>query len=225
MRRIVSTEWLDQDAGSPREIARSLDDLWRINRWLGGVSGCLRLLLRALEARGLRSARILDVGAGDGRLAARLKSELARRNIHADFLALDRSASHLRQPVARDGVRPVAADALALPFRTGSFDLVMSNLLLHHFSDGRAESFLRSLAEAATIAVLVNDLERSALPYFFIRYALPFARSPITRHDGPASVRQAYTRDEMADLARRAGFENVSLQPAWPYRLNLILWK
>ena len=32
-----------------------------------------------------------------------------------------------------------------------------------------------------------------------------FSDNPLTRHDGPLSVRKAYTRGEMADLARAAG--------------------
>ena len=46
MLRVPSQEWLDDDLGTPEEIQQSFDDLWRINRWLGGVSGCLHLLDR-----------------------------------------------------------------------------------------------------------------------------------------------------------------------------------
>ncbi len=225
MRRVCSTELLDEDVGTPREIAVSLDDLWRINRWLGGVSGCLRLLLRAMAAKQLRHARILDVGAGDGRMAARLKSELAARNIHVDIQTLDRRVSRFRGANSIDGVRPVAADALALPFRPGSFDFVMCNLFLHHFSGSAAEKLLRSLCLPARHAVLVNDLERHALPYWFIRCALPFARSRITRNDGPASVRQAYTGAELRELAQRAGFGHFEVERMAAFRLGMILWK
>jgi len=226
MRRVPSQEWLDEDLGTSEEIQQSFDDLWRINRWLGGVSGCLRLLDRYFARRGSRRARILEVGSGDSRLAAHLQSELARRNRSVEFVALDRRLSHLRNGNHSAGKLPrVAADIFNCPFAEGSFDLVMCNLFLHHFSGDEAVALLRRLAGMASEAVLINDLERHLLPYLFIRVAWPFARSRITRHDGAASVRQAYTKDELAALAGRAGFTSFEVERLPAFRLGLALWK
>ena len=226
MRRIPSQEWLDDDLGTPQEIRQSFDDLWRINRWLGGVSGCLRLLERFFARTGSHRVRILDVGAGDSRVAAQLQRELAKRGLSAEFVAFDRRLNHLKNGNhSSGGLRRVVGDAFALPFQTGSFDVVMCNLFLHHFSGEEAGKMLRCLAEVASKAVLINDLERHPLPYFFIRFALPFAHSRVTRHDGPASVRQAYTREELGRLGRQAGFSNFDIEPLAAFRLGLIIWK
>jgi SAM-dependent methyltransferase len=226
MRRVTTAEWLDDDRGTPAEIRASLADLWRINRRLGGVSTSLRLLEHFFARTGPHAVRVLDVGAGDGRLAARLGQALALRGRAAEFFALDRHWTHLASgnPAAA-GLQPVVGDALRLPFGPASFDLVMCNLFLHHFSGRRAARLLQSLAAVARQAVLVNDLERHWMPYIFIRCAYPFARSRITRHDGPASVRQAYTRRELAALARAAGFEDFEVMRLPPFRLGLLLWK
>ncbi len=226
MRRIPSQEWLDDDLGTPEEIRQSFDDLWRINRWLGGVSGCLSLLDRYFARRGSRRARILDVGSGDSRLVAHLQSELARRNRSVEFVALDRRLSHLRNGNHSPGkLSRVAADVSHLPFAEKSFDVVICNLFLHHFSGDEAVGLLRRFGEIASEAVLINDLERHRLPYVFIRLAWPFARSRITRHDGAASVRQAYTKDELAALAGRAGFTSFEVERMPAFRLGLALWK
>jgi SAM-dependent methyltransferase len=224
--RIRSQEWLDDDLGTPEEIQRSFDDLWRINRWLGGVSGCLHLLETYFERRGSRHARILDVGSGDSRLAVHLQRELARRNRSLEFVALDRRLSHLRNGNDSLGMLSrVAADVSNLPFAEKSFDVVMCNLFLHHFSEDETVELLRRFAGVASDAVLINDLERNLLPYLFIRLGWPFARSRITRHDGAASVRQAYTKDELATLASRAGFPHFEIERLPAYRLGLALWK
>jgi SAM-dependent methyltransferase len=226
MLRVPSQEWLDEDLGTPEEIQQSFDDLWRINRWLGGVSGCLHLLDRYFARGGSRKTRILEVGAGDSRLAAHLQAELERRNRDVEFVALDRRLSHLR-----NGNRPsrrlsrVVADVLHLPFPKESFDVVISNLFLHHFSEHETVELLHRLAGIASQAVLVNDLERHPLPYFFIRLGWPFARSRITRHDGAASVRQAFTKDELATLARRAGSTEFDVERLPFFHLGLVLWK
>ena len=226
MRRVPSQEWLDDDLGTPEEIRQSFDDLWRINRWLGGVSGCLRLLERYFARCGSRRARILDVGSGDSRLASHLQSELARRNRSVEFVALDRRLSHLRNGNHSSG-KPlrVAAGVFNFPFAENSFDVVLCNLFLHHFSGDEAVELLRRLAAIASDAVLINDLDRRLLPFIFIQVAWPFARSRITRHDGAASVRQSYTKDELAALAGRAGFTRFEVERLPLFRLGLSLWK
>ena len=226
MLRTPSQEWLDDDLGTPKEIQQSFDDLWRINRWLGGVSGCLHLLENYFDRRGSRQARILDVGSGDSRLARYLQGELARRKLTTEFVALDRRLSHLRNGHrSTEKLSRVVGDVKDLPFPEKSFDVVICNLFLHHFSGEDAVKLLCRLAGIASEAVLINDLERHPLPYFFIRVAWPFARSRITRHDGAASVRQAYTKDELATLARRAGFTQFEVKRLPPFRLGLALWK
>jgi ubiquinone/menaquinone biosynthesis C-methylase UbiE len=226
MLRVPSQEWLDDDIGTPEEIGRSFDDLWRINRWLGGVSGCLCLLDRYFARQGPANARILDVGSGDTRLAAHLQSEMSRRNRKIEFVALDRRITHLRNGNHSSGkLARVVADVSHLPFAQESFEVVICNLFLHHFSEEAAVELLRRLAGIASHAVLINDLERNPLPYFFIRVAWPFARSRITRHDGTASVRQAYTKDELASLVRRAGFTRFQVERLPAFRLGLTIWK
>ncbi|HEX5483357.1 MAG TPA: methyltransferase domain-containing protein, partial [Terriglobia bacterium] len=211
MRRIVSHELLDDDLGSASDLRKSLDDLWRINRWLGGVAGMRRLFAkffsRSTQAHPLR---ILDVGAGDGRLAGHLSGELKRCGCRAEIFVLDRRVSHfLHHPDSR--MARVAGDALRLPFAPNTFDVTICNLLLHHFSGDAARQLLKSLFAVAAEAVLVNDLDRRWLPYLFIRYAPFVARSPITRWDGAASVRQAYTRTELSALARDSGFSSFEV--------------
>lgn len=225
MRRIISHELLDDDLGSAHDLRKSLDDLWRINRWLGGVAGMRRLLARFFSRRAQSlPVRILDAGAGDGRLARYLSRDLEHHGWRAEFFALDRRISHFLHH-HDPGVERIAGDALRLPFRANTFDVVMCNLFLHHFSGDQARQLLKSLFTVASEAVLVNDLDRHWLPYLFIRYAPFVARSPITRWDGAASVRQAYTRTEISGLARDCGFSGFEVMRLPCFRLGLILWK
>ena len=174
MRRVTSNELLDDDQGTPEEISTSLDDLWRINRRLGGISSSLRLLEHVFSRTGAHPVRILDVGSGDARLSGRLRAELLRRNIRAEFFALDRRLTHLAsgRPSAA-GLHPVVGDVFTLPFPQRSFEIVMCNLFLHHFSGQKAMHLLRCLAVVAKEAVIINALERHVLAYWFIKIAFP----------------------------------------------------
>jgi SAM-dependent methyltransferase len=226
MQRVTSVEILDQGLLSRKELEGNLNDLWRINRYLGGVACSRRLLGRFFERAPRRKLRVLEVGAGDGRLAALLRRDLDRQGIEAEFVVLDRRIDHLLagRPGAA-GLHPVVADALALPFAEGSFDLATCNLLFHHFSGGEALAMLRGLAAMVRGAVLINDLERHWLAYLFVRFAPWFWRERVSRLDGIASVRQAYTRPELEVIAKAAGFTDFEVHRIAPYRLGLVLWK
>lgn len=226
MRRVPSLELLDSGLLALSEVRANLDDLWRVNRYLGGLSGSLRLLGRFFKRTARRRIRVLEAGAGDGRLAAALRRELDAVGIEAEFCLLDLRLEHLRAAGRPSpGLHPVAADALALPFAAASFDLATCNLLMHHFSDARALGLLASLGSVARDAVLINDIERRWLPYLFLRLAPGFAFHRVSRLDGMASVRQAYTRRELAGLAALAGFRDFEILRLLPFRLGLVLWK
>lgn len=224
MQRVASREILDGDSVSAEDARAVFDDLWRINRWFGGVSGSLRLLKTVFARMGQRRVRILDVGAGDGRMARFLSQQLKKLHIEAQFFALDRQISHLRGTSPRE-LPGVAADALHLPFRQTSFDIVMSNLFLHHFSADAAKPLIRAMLSVASKAVLINDLDRRRLPYLLIRYSPWLTRNRISRLDGAASVRQAYTRQELAGLAAESRAQNFEIFRLPFFRHGLIMWK
>lgn len=236
MRLRTGHELLDEDEGTPAEVARSLDELWWINRHLGGLS-TWRTLLRLWQREDARSHRelwsapdftVLDVGAGTGEMAEYLVGELRHFGAPARAVALDRKPGHLRVRARPGAPACLAGDALHLPFRDASFDLVTSNLFLHHFRDQPGDAIacrlLLELARVARRAVLINDLQRGWVPYLAFQALSPrFSR--ITGHDGARSVRQAYTRPELARLARDAGFPRYRAVRLWPYRLGLMIWK
>ena len=66
MKRIPTRELLDTDSGTPAEIAASLADLRRVNRWFGGVSTTQWMIELVSEAIGKSSLSLLEVAAGSG---------------------------------------------------------------------------------------------------------------------------------------------------------------
>jgi SAM-dependent methyltransferase len=129
--------------------------------------------------------------------------------------------------VAREQTRNVpnvtveTCDALNPHYATGSFDIALCTLALHHFSPDDATQILRSMARVGK-RVMVFDLARARLAYLG---ALAMTRGlrmdPITRFDAPASVRRAYTVAELRALADQAGLRGAHISMRFPFRLAL----
>ncbi len=221
MKRRPTRELLDDDQGTPAEIAASLRDLRWFNRWFGGIS-TLRGLLKGTACDTKRNSfTVLEVGSGDGSLIRTIASDLGP-GLQLDVTLLDRAASHL--PV-NGSMRKVAGDALRLPFRDSSFDLVCCSLFLHHLSPQQAVAFAREGLRVSRTAVLVHDLIRDPIHLAFAYAGRPLYRSRITRHDAPASVRQAYTTFEVVNFFHEAGAIDIQVQQRFFYRMGIVARK
>ena len=121
--------------------------------------------------------------------------------------------------------RVVAGDALALPFRSASFDLLSSTLFAHHLSPQELVQFVNEALRVCRVAVLINDLVRHPLHMSLVYAGMPLYRSRLTRHDAPASVRQAYTVEEMQSLLAQTSAARVEIHRHYLFRMGVVAWK
>ncbi len=230
MKKKRTVELLDQPGLSLQDVRANLADIRRINSFLGGTRVVRRFFEQQLRRTPLRAATWLDVATGSADIPMTLTSWSQRIGMHLRITLTDLKPAHFRAfengSSGSAGFPGVAADVRRLPFADASFTWVTASLVLHQFDDDDSVTILRELARVASRAFLVNDLVRDWVPYLFIRLTGPvFLRSPISRHDGPASVRQGFRRSELAALASRAGLENFSVSRCFPYRLSLVAEK
>jgi ubiquinone/menaquinone biosynthesis C-methylase UbiE len=220
MQRRPTEELLDTDSGTPSEVAASLNDLRWFNRYFGGISTTRRLI--EIVARGRNQLSVLEIAAGDGFVPKTLREKCKQAGVDLKTTLLDRAPSHL----PRNGsMRVITADALALPFNDSSFDVVSSSLFVHHLEPEQVVFFAQAALRICRVAVLVNDLVRHPL-HLAVAYAgLPLYRSRLTRHDAPASVRQAYTVAEMRNMLEKAGARRVEINRQYFFRMGAVAWK
>ena len=201
-------------------MQRTLCDLRRINRWFGGVRTTRRLIERIVRQTGRRELTLLEVGAGSGDVPRHAARVLAKEDIRLRFTLLDRSPDHL------DGApQAVAGDALALPFRDSTFDLVSCALFAHHLEPNELLKFASEALRVCRIAVLINDLRRSWGHLALVYAGFPLYRSRFTRHDGPASVRRAYTPHEIAEILNATAAAQIEVHDSYLCRMGIILWR
>ena len=95
MRRKVISELLDQDRGTPAEVAASLVDLRHINDWFGGTGATIALLQRIAAESNCRKLTLLEVASGAGDLPRAAQRALAGDGTELRVTLLDRVPSHL----------------------------------------------------------------------------------------------------------------------------------
>jgi ubiquinone/menaquinone biosynthesis C-methylase UbiE len=222
MQRSVLAEFMDDEAtGTIADLRDNLRDLARINAWFGGTHS----ILREIEARPVMPRTILDVGCGGADVPLSILKHLAARGMWARCVALDRSARVLSCAAAAvrgsEAISTVQGDATALQFEDGRFDLVTCSLALHHLGPADAVQALREMARVGA-HVIVSDLRRSRAAWLAARALLPLiTRNRFTLHDGPISVRRAYTPGEVRSMAERAGWTRIEVRAAFGARLLL----
>jgi ubiquinone/menaquinone biosynthesis C-methylase UbiE len=220
-------EYLDEPAHDPRVLTQSLAHVAAVNRWLGGRRALLHHLGALLPAQG--RAEVLDVGTGSGDLPRAIADHArdSRRPIrivatdnHPQILDVARThcASYPEIEVQR-------ADALALPFADDAFDVALLSMVLHHLEGADQVHALRELARVSRRGVIVGELERSRINYLGARLlsATVWRGNRLTRHDGPLSVKRAFTPGELLRIAGEAGLRKARVYRHVFYRLVLLI--
>jgi SAM-dependent methyltransferase len=216
-------ELMDQLDASPPELARNLADIARLNRI--GATQAIQQHVAPFFARQRagETLRILDVGTGAADIPLALARWARRRGRRVRIVALEVHPAILRYAArAVDGIPEVtlvAGNALEAPIRPGSVDVALCSLVLHHLPEEAVVALLRRLAELVRLGFVVSDFRRGRLAWAAVWLVTrAVSRSRMTRHDGPLSVRRAYTRDELARLAAHAGLPDIRWHRAPAFR-------
>jgi ubiquinone/menaquinone biosynthesis C-methylase UbiE len=217
VRRLAATpELLDGTLDDAAALRGNLRDLRRVNRYLGGSRlsrGAVDLLLAGEQG----PHSLLDVGTGAADIPMALLRAAAARGRDLRIVALDSRPEVLEAARSIDlrlglvrNLQLGTADARALPYPDRSFDIVHASLVVHHLDPHDAIKFLQEARRVARRGVVINDLVRGRLhwagAWLLTRLA---SRNALTRHDGPLSVRRAYTRTEAKALLESAGLRAI----------------
>jgi len=205
------SEIMDDLSRPDSEFDEAYRELGIINRRLGGIRAIERFLPHK------SNLLVLDVAAG-----ACDVSEALLRRIPAQIVVLDVNPKGLKS--ARKSW-PVTGNALELPFRDNTFDVVMASLFFHHLSEANCVRVLEKMWRVSRGLVLVNDLYRHPVAYWSIRaLAAAFSKSTMVRHDGPVSVLRSFRPRELLQVADRAGVP-ARVYRSFPFRLVLVAEK
>jgi ubiquinone/menaquinone biosynthesis C-methylase UbiE len=147
-------------------------------------------------------ARVLEVGCGPGHLSIRLarRHGLDVTGLDLDPAMIERARANADRPGDGDGQRPsfLVGDVGSLPFPDGSFDLIVSTLSMHHWTDPAMGLTEISRVLRPGAPALVWDFRRGVVPF------------------------HAHVPDPV-ELTHGSPFRSVNATPwPWPWTFNLI---
>lgn len=211
-------ELMDDPDCDPRRLRATLRRFGTINRLYSGWGQTYREHLRpALRALG-RPARVLDLGSGGGDLVVRLAALARRDGLEATWTGVDPDPRSLEVARARasHGIAFRVTDAATLRREGETFDVVVSNHVLHHLSPAELRAFAADSLALSTGAVIHSDIRRSRAAYRLYAVGItPFAPGTFLRTDGLRSIRRSYVPGELA----AALGESWQVQTGSPFRV------
>ncbi|HTO02609.1 MAG TPA: methyltransferase domain-containing protein [Opitutus sp.] len=183
MPRTIQPELLDTLPPEDPDALHSRRDLRVINTFMGNH----RWLVRTLKKNVRGDERILEIGAGTGELARRLR----RAGLAAE--GLDLLPPPLDWP---DSSGWHSADLKTFD-RYAEFPVIIGNLIFHHLEDTELLELGTSIRPGARL-ILACEPARSRLSQLVFRTFSPmFAPSHVTVHDAHVSIAGGFTGNEL----------------------------
>jgi SAM-dependent methyltransferase len=203
IKRHRGIEILDDPQVSPDLMTRSMSDVARANVLFGGRRAAIAELSRVLNMMGERGS-MLDVGTGQGDIPAAAKRIAKKLGLDLWTIGFDMSLPLVSKHRDRNDV-VARGNAMRLPFRNKSVDVVMASQMLHHFEFDDAVTVVREMNRVARQRVVISDLRRSIFAVAGIWAAsFPLGFHPVSRHDGVVSVMRGFLPEELTEIVKTA---------------------
>jgi demethylmenaquinone methyltransferase/2-methoxy-6-polyprenyl-1,4-benzoquinol methylase len=162
-------------------------------------------------------SRVLDLACGSGDLALAMQRRLPSSSVIAGDFSWEMLAIARRKGV----LQTVVADAMALPFKDGSFDCITVAFGLRNMQDWGAalREMARVLSGGGHLLVLDFSLPESALlrrAYrFYLHHVLPWLAAVVTGQKDAyeylgASIEKFPSGEEMIQLMQENGFASAA---------------
>ena len=221
-----ATELLDRAGNSHREVRENLRDLERLNRLFGGTQAILGPLRRWIAQAAEGPFTVLDVGTGAADIPRAICDWARAHGIPLTVEALDGNeqivAAAAEWAAAYPEIRLRRAEVPPLPYPDRSFDWALASQVLHHLSWAQGVFLLREMGRVARRGIIVTDVARSRRARVLAALgARLLARSRLTRHDAPLSLRRAFRPEEVWAMAREAGLGEATVTRHPWFRLVL----
>lgn len=213
------------------ELEKTLLDLDKVNKWLGGNKITHEGVEKLLKHKKFNEpVRIVDIGCGNGSILKEIAQRARKRNIKMKLLGIDANSNAV--DIARKNLSAYpevsfeAMDVFSDDFKALEADIFLCTLTLHHFHDDEIKKLLKTFIEAANIGIVINDLQRSRSAYYLFQvFCTAFGIREINRKDGLTSILRSFKRRDLEEYGRNLPVKRQEISWKWAFRFQLILYK
>lgn len=216
------TEKMDQPDCDSDLLFNTYRQFTTINRLISGWQRIYKNHIRPVFQDHSKTYSLLDIGCGGGdiiklidRLAKKDGIELQITGIEPD----ERAIQFLSDQTWPSNISFIKASSNDLVEEDRSFDIVISNHLVHHLKQHELKMICKHAEKLSSKKVIFNDIERSDIGYAsFKAAATPLFRNSFIVEDGLTSIKRSFRKDELQQ-ALPNGWE---VQRQFPFRLLAI---
>ncbi len=211
--RVIRREILDHLPSGDPSALRGRRDLRTINALMGNVRWMRRALCHAARYGRPQALRLIELGAGDGRLCRKVSRWLPAAAITCLDLA--------PRPIGLPGEITWRQGDLIETLPGCEGDGLFGVMILHHFRD---EQLVR-IGEMADKFRMFCFCEpwRARFPHLLGAMMRPFC-GLVTRHDMPASIDAGFVPGELPGLLNLRSWK-IKESVDWRGSLRLVAWK
>jgi 2-polyprenyl-3-methyl-5-hydroxy-6-metoxy-1,4-benzoquinol methylase len=205
----------------------ALDKIAGINRFLGGNKATLdgiKILIKNKPKAD--SIRIVDIGCGNGDMLRSLADYASQNGLNFILKGIDANNYTIEH-----------AKNLSTSYKKVSYeckdvfkndlnecDIMLCTLTLHHFKDDEIVELLGRYKQMATIGIIINDLQRSALAYYlFIALCFIFRLNKMSKEDGLISILRGFKRADLLRYSEKLKLTSFTIKWKWAFRYQWII--
>lgn len=197
----------------------------KVNRLLGGWPKIYKKWLRPVFSHSDGQTKILDIGCGGGDVLRFLQKLTEKDNLNVQYTGIDpdpRAIQFAKNKSENDSIRFLNISSNELVESGETFDIVISNHLLHHLTEKELQSVCNDAGKLTRSLVLFNDIERSDIGFAAFSLVSPILfRNSFISEDGITSIKRSYRQDEL----KRALPDNWQVNRLLPFRLLALFEK
>ncbi len=223
--RSLEEEMMDDFSLGHEVIDPIMDELEVVNKLLGGYN----VFFNAFRKIGIKDGMIIsDWGCGGGDSLRIIAKWARKRNIKLQLIGVDATASAIQYARDKSGNFPeisyILADVMSEELISNQFNIVISSLFTHHFSDENWVRLVQKMSDCAADYVVINDLHRHWFAFHSIgALTSVFSKSEMVKHDSKLSVLRSFKRTELDQLLKKGEFNNFSIKWMWAFRWQICI--
>lgn len=221
--RTLQTEWMDDFEVQGAELDATLNDISKINRWLGGNQWTSKALFQLWKEDANSPKQLCDVGCGNGDYLAYLAKKCMQMGIPYAFTGVDANPHTIA--IAKERHKNIpnlhfeCRDIFDAHLPWHNIDYLCCNLTLHHFENEKVEQLLTLWSKKIRKGFVINDLHRSniAIP-LFKAVAFVFHLHPLSVSDGLTSIQKGFRKNELESWMKHVSHAKYNIKWRWAFR-------